>query len=344
MNNKRIYRRGKGASPGVNTTTPDSELEGPPCICGKQLLNPKPLNYRQQVQCRVSDKMYDTHSSCLEYPVQENTKLFMCKACFFLGCYCTKKHNGGEPKILKDVCDVPHHDVSKKPHWYHVFQTCLPAMNQVPSKHSKGIWQCWECAPENYPSNTPITDKTSATSLSSSTGLETNSSKDSKLTISPPSLPTLKDIPPSKSPPQLVASETNPDTVKPSTLDVVMPLTPVSSSKMSTTPDSSKERTHVTTKSQIPPSPEPSHAQIPIYDKPPLNHGISKVALGESLPTKNKVKQSAKDVIRSNDVLLQIAIEERKLPFLFFHNAMFRIRPNLFHLLNPVTFDQKQGS
>eukprot|EP00978_Attheya_sp_CCMP212_P020148 scaffold57281_cov29-Attheya_sp.AAC.1 len=102
-----------------------------------------------------------------------------------------------------------------------------------------------------------------------------------------------------------------------------MPLTQVSSAKISTTPTtpttpvSSKGPTDVTTNSQIPPSPVPSHAQIPTYHKPPLNHGISRVTLGKSLPTKNKVKQSAKDVLLSDDVLLQVAIEGRKLPFLF---------------------------
>eukprot|EP00978_Attheya_sp_CCMP212_P045345 scaffold342902_cov35-Attheya_sp.AAC.1 len=79
---RRSARREKGAAHVPNTTPPDSEIQGPPCFCGQQLVNPKPRNLRQNSQCCVCAKTYNAHSSCSEYNVQ-------------------KRHNGGETKIMK---------------------------------------------------------------------------------------------------------------------------------------------------------------------------------------------------------------------------------------------------
>jgi hypothetical protein len=170
---RRSARREKGTAHVPNTSPPDSEIQGPPCFCGVQLLNPKHKDFRQNIQCRVCTKTYNAHSSCLEYDVQVNTKLFICKECFVPGCFCKKRHNGGEDKIIKAVCDVPSHDVSKKPHWYYVFQKCLPLTMQVPSLSSKDRWHCWKCAVDKYPPQSPphtrVVPATDETLVSTST-------------------------------------------------------------------------------------------------------------------------------------------------------------------------------
>eukprot|EP00978_Attheya_sp_CCMP212_P002547 scaffold5157_cov34-Attheya_sp.AAC.3 len=192
---------------------------------------------------------------------------------------------------MKAVCDIPRHDISKKPHWYHVFQNCLPPSHQVPQMRKKATWQCWKCVPDKYPAKSSIAGKTTpplietvSTSLPAMSSIAPSlpTSKSGNTTKDPthplpilPSTPEANGVKSSKSG-NTTKDPTRPLPILPSTPEakgvkssIHDPMNTRSASLNLTTPVSSSKDTSETTPSRIPHSVPSLNSTTPVSSKDP---------------------------------------------------------------------------